>query len=212
MLSKSSVFMMLLIVTASLVGISSIYKPANVETQPQPQPQQQAQNPGQLIVPPGKQPLGNQPLTKLLESTKTVNEDAILVNRILPLILKYVDGKVLAQKILPHLQVTLRVGDNYSPPVTVRKGALAADSYAMAEARCPPGTRVIGGGGQISPGRALPSGLFDFNAADVADNNMVALMIIPTNRLDMVAKMETGGSLLAYATCLNPVAEISIKP
>jgi hypothetical protein len=37
-----SVLMMLLIVTASLVVIGSIYKPANVETQPV-QPQQQAQ-------------------------------------------------------------------------------------------------------------------------------------------------------------------------
>ena len=47
MLSQYSIFMMLLIVTASLVVIgSSVYKPANVETQPQqqqpqPQPQQQ---------------------------------------------------------------------------------------------------------------------------------------------------------------------------
>jgi hypothetical protein len=32
-LNKYSVFMMLLIVTASLVGISSIYQPAEVETQ-----------------------------------------------------------------------------------------------------------------------------------------------------------------------------------
>ena len=44
MLTKYSVFMMLLIVTASLVGIgSSVYKPANVETQPQ--------SPAQLLQP-----------------------------------------------------------------------------------------------------------------------------------------------------------------
>ena len=35
MVSKTSVFMMLLIVTASLVGISTIYQPTNVTTQSQ---------------------------------------------------------------------------------------------------------------------------------------------------------------------------------
>jgi hypothetical protein len=41
MLRKSSVIMMLLIITASLVGISSMYQPVNVETQPQTQQQLQ---------------------------------------------------------------------------------------------------------------------------------------------------------------------------
>lgn len=35
MLTKTSVFMMLLLVTASLVGISTIYQPTSVTTQPQ---------------------------------------------------------------------------------------------------------------------------------------------------------------------------------
>lgn len=35
MFSKTSVFMMLLLVTASLVGISTIYQPTSVTTQPQ---------------------------------------------------------------------------------------------------------------------------------------------------------------------------------
>jgi hypothetical protein len=42
MLEKSSIFLMLLLGAGSLIGISSIYQPASVETQPQPQqPQQQ---------------------------------------------------------------------------------------------------------------------------------------------------------------------------
>ena len=41
MLGKTSVSMMVLLVAASLIGISSIFKPANVETQPI-QPQQEA--------------------------------------------------------------------------------------------------------------------------------------------------------------------------
>jgi protein-disulfide isomerase len=46
MSERSSIFMMLFIVASSLIGISSIYQPVNVETQPQnqSQPQQQQQN------------------------------------------------------------------------------------------------------------------------------------------------------------------------
>ena len=59
MLNKRSVFMMLLIVTASLVGISSVYQPAEVETQLL-QPAL-ASPPGvantQLLQPPGLPPI-----------------------------------------------------------------------------------------------------------------------------------------------------------
>ena len=48
-LGKSSVLMMLLLGTASFVGLSSIYTPANVETQPQPKIPQNS-----LIIPQSK--------------------------------------------------------------------------------------------------------------------------------------------------------------
>jgi hypothetical protein len=127
--------------------------------------------------------------------------------------MKNIDGKVLAQKILPHIQATLRMGDSYSPLLQVKKQGFPTDTYHMAEARCPPGTRVMGGGTQISSSQgAPPSGLFDYNAQDVADNNIAALMIIPTQRIDVVAKMKTSGSIMAYATCLSPEVAVSIKP
>lgn len=144
-----------------------------------------------------------------------------MVDRIFPHIINKIDGKTLLQKIdakqliqkiLPHIQVTLRIGDSYSPLVQVNKAGLTSDTFHVAEARCPAGTRVMGGGAQISPGRAPPSSFYDFNAQDAADNNIVALMPIPTSRLGMVAKMETTGNMMAYATCLNPYAELSIKP
>jgi hypothetical protein len=53
----SMIITVLLVVTASLVGISSVYKPANVETQPQPQPQKpdpyliQPKFKGQIVTP-----------------------------------------------------------------------------------------------------------------------------------------------------------------
>jgi hypothetical protein len=52
MLSAYSVLMMLLIVTGSLIGISSIYQPVNVETQPQ---QQQKPTIGSKIIDPTAQ-------------------------------------------------------------------------------------------------------------------------------------------------------------
>jgi hypothetical protein len=56
MLSTYSVLMMLLLVTGSLIGISSIYQPVNVETQPQQQqplvaPNQTVKKPPNLVQP-----------------------------------------------------------------------------------------------------------------------------------------------------------------
>lgn len=109
------------------------------------------------------------------------------------------------------LPAKLRMENEYSPLVKVNKKGLSTDTYHTAEARCPVGTRVTGGGGQISPARAPSSGLFDWNAYDVADNNVVSLNIIPVNRLDAVAKMETSGNIMAYATCLSGDAEVSLN-
>ena len=60
MFEKSSIFIMLLLVTGSLIGISSIYQPVNVETQPQQQqplvpPDQTVKKPPTLVPP---KPLG----------------------------------------------------------------------------------------------------------------------------------------------------------
>src|SRR5215203_1097175 len=150
MLGKSSLLMMLLLGTGSLVGISSMYTPANIETQPQPQ--------SKILVNP-KTPSAQSSIAQIME-------DRQLVDRLMPEIIK-------------RLQITLNFRDNYSPLVQVKKDALASESYHQAEARCPPGFRVMGGGGQISTKTKL------------GDNNIVTLMIIPTSRLQMVAKMET---------------------
>jgi hypothetical protein len=222
MLSTYSMFMMVLLGAASLIGISSIYQPANVETQPQ--QSQQLVPPGQIQKQPPivqqqpAQPQGLQPNTgKIItqqgaETLAQATADKQLLDRLFPQIIKRIDGntllqkidaKTLAAKVIPHIQVTLRMGQVYSPLVQIKKDYLSSDSFHIVEAICPPGTRVMGGGGEISPERAGPSGLFDFNAKDVADNNIAALQIIPTNRLDMIAKMETGGYIKSYATCLG---------
>ena len=108
--------MMLLIVTASLVGInsSSIYQPVNVRSQPQQQPQQQLiPNPGQIVkqpppvLAPTQQPQQQPQPKQRIEGLLTREQggagqymaDTELVDRIMPLIIKRIDGNTLAQKI-----------------------------------------------------------------------------------------------------------------
>jgi hypothetical protein len=148
MLEKSSIFMMLLIVTgALLVGISSIiYKPANVQAQQTPlgtgtkvplgtggrplmtQKQVESANVQAQQTP---LPATNGPVTqKQFESTAQAMADKQLLDRIFPQIIKRIDGatllqkidaKLLVQKMLPYIQVKLRMGDEYSPLVKVNK-------------------------------------------------------------------------------------------
>jgi hypothetical protein len=223
MLEKSSIFLMLLLGAGSLIGISTIYKPANIETQPQ--PQQPTQKPPGFVLPPVQQP-NSGPITQ--EQAKTFNQgmaDIQLLDRIFPIIIQRIDGKVLAQKIdaatllqkidgkllaeklLPHIEVRLRFGDNYGPVTKVKKDPLAPDSYAGAEARCPLGSRVMGGGGQIAP-----YGNNDYNGAIVKDNSIVSMGPIPTQRFVLVGKMDSPGDLSAYATCLGVLADVVVKP
>ena len=177
---------MLLLGAGSLVGISSIYQPANVETQPQP-----------LIKEPARQiPGAGQILT-----------DAVFLDKMMPKIIQRLDGKVLAEKILPHLTVQLRMGDSYGPLVEVKKDPLAADSLHKTEAKCPPGTRVMGGGGTISTSKyanGQPHPLLE-------ESSIVEMGPIPISRFSVTAQMSSSGSILAYATCLGE-ATISLKP
>lgn len=106
----------------------------------------------------------------------------------------------LMPEIIKRMKVTLNFRDNYSPLVQVKKDVLASDTYHKAEAGCPTGFRVMGVGGQIS-GHRTPLG----------DNDLVTMMIIPTSRVEVVAKMETTSGVMAYATCLGFEAAVSLK-
>ena len=75
--------MMVLLVAASLVGISSIYQPANVETQPQ--------------LPANTKGLVTQ---KEFEKSSQVMADKLLLDRLFPQIIKRIDGNTLLQKFL----------------------------------------------------------------------------------------------------------------
>jgi hypothetical protein len=196
MLRKYSIFMMLLLATGSLIGISSIYQPANVETQLRSQEKLGITQPpgvaGTTQLPRDQQQFLNQAMS-----------DKQLLDRIMPLIINRLDGKMLAQKILPHVQVVIPMGDNYGPLVEVNKDTgLAPDSFHNTEARCPPGTRVVGGGGSIS---TIQYG------GKPGDSSIVQMQPVPTQRFTLTAKMTDSGTILAHATCIGE-AVIKLKP
>src|SRR5918998_1757770 len=103
MLKKSFVFMMLL--AASLIGISSAinYQPEVTIAQPQPQqsPQQgQLQSPSTApnIIGKRQSPQGLQQQSNVATLIQ-IQQDKALVDRLFPYIIEKIDGKTLAQKI-----------------------------------------------------------------------------------------------------------------
>ena len=145
-MSKSFVFMMLL--AASLIGISSAtYIQPEVATG-QPQQQQQVQSPSnapniigkRLTGPQGAQQQSN--VGTLIQ----IQQDRELVNRLFPYIIQKIDGKTLAQKIdggllaqkvFPYLDIISTVTVRYGPYQEV-----------VSSARCLPGEQLVGGGYQ----------------------------------------------------------------
>jgi hypothetical protein len=147
--------MMLLIVAASLVGISSnsIYQPANVKSQPQ-QPQQQPQ-PKQRI---------EGLLTREQGGAGQYMADTELVDRIMPLIVKRIDDKTLAQKIdvatllqkidaktlaakvLPYLDIKVVVTDRPGQTSIVKIGTLNTRAVGQTFAGCNQDETVVSGG------------------------------------------------------------------
>jgi hypothetical protein len=202
--------MMLLIVTASLVGISSsIYKPENVETQPQQSPAQPLQPPqspqqGQLQSPNAAAPptLGK----------RLTQEDQALLDKLFPHIIRKLDGKILAQKIdtetlinkiggrrlaeivLPYIQVSVGAAPAYTQKTTVNKDAFAPDSYHTVSAMCPPGTRVFGGGHVLDGSLNNPKN-------DAEDNQLVESGIGDREGWKITAKMSSSGEVYGYALC-----------
>jgi hypothetical protein len=130
MLSTYSVLMMLLLGTGSLVGISSMYTPANVETQPQPQPQKpQTPLQGGIITPRGG--LGSaQDVADQKRITQAI-QDKQLLDRLMPKIIDRIDVKLVA---------TGRPGQTKN----IDHGT-SSDPGVFVEAKCGPGETVVGG-------------------------------------------------------------------
>ena len=213
MLSKkiSVLMMMLLIATAvSLVGISNIiYKSANIQAQAQQQPQlpqQQLPNAGQVLK--KQQPLqlqkpqplgtGGKPLMTQ-QRAETLNQaiaDKQLLDRIFPQIIKRIDGKTLATKVLPYLDISANVISRDGPTNTMKKGKTLLPGQVGADAlsstaKCNNGEIAVGGG-------------YDFQS-DPADSYVSSNA--PTqpepNGWNTVSLMKDDGRIKASVLCLT---------
>jgi hypothetical protein len=151
MLKKSFVLMMLL--AASLIGISSAaqHQLEVATAQPQPQSPQQGQIQSPNTAPPtlGKRltgPQGQQQQQSNVGTLVQIQQDKALVDRLFPYIIQKIDGKtlaqkidggLLAQKIFPYLDLISSVTIRYGPYQEV-----------VSSARCFPGEKLVGGGYQ----------------------------------------------------------------
>jgi hypothetical protein len=151
MLEKSFVFVMLLV--ASLIAISGASYQQIEVAKAQPQPQQPLQQPGQIQVQP------QSPITKGLADTKKQFEiasqalaDKQLLDRLFPQIIKMMDGKTLAAKVLPYLDITASVSSRQGIPSILNVRDVARDlgltgaESRSSTARCNDGEIAVSGG------------------------------------------------------------------
>ena len=181
MLTKYSVFMMLLIVTASLIGISSsIYKPASVETQPQ--------SPAQ--PPPAQKQAQNNIVTQQMGQ---VIEDKQLLDRLFPQIIQRLDGKTLAAKVLPYLDITATLNTRSGNVVPGSAGTVLLGTQSIgihSDVRCNNNEQAVGGGFRYS-GEVGGSMVYDSTPNGQNGWKTSAMLV------------EQDGSVQAYVTCLS---------
>jgi hypothetical protein len=128
MLRKSSIFMMLLLATGSLIGISSIYQPTNVETQP------------------GTEGTTKLPRTTQQKSLEQAMSDTQLLDRLMPLIINRLDSKMLAQKVLPHLDLNVVLTPRKGASHEVTVSGPIAQRTVHTGANCAPDEIAVSGG------------------------------------------------------------------
>jgi hypothetical protein len=178
---NKTIFTMLLVIVGSLVGISSIYTPANVETQPQPQPQKpQTPLQGGIIMPPGG--LGSAQDVADQKRIMQAIQDKQLLDRLMPEIIKRIDVKLVP---------TVRPGQRAQVDVS---GTGIDEETATVTAKCAPGETIVSGGMSISP-----NGKVSYSAQNGQQDN--SWVIIST--------FDGDGSVSALAECLT--AKLTLK-
>jgi hypothetical protein len=202
MLANSSVFMMLIIVTASIIGISTVYKPVDVETQRQ-QAQQMVPNSGKIIEQqpqqqqqqaPGTQGLVTQ---KEFQTTSQILADTLLLDRLFPQIVKRLDGKTLATKVLPYLDIRATVSPRYAQPLEYNAPADVARDLGLtgqgpaqiSKVGCNEGEMAVGGG-------------FSFRG-DPQDDYLSLSGPNGQNEWASGAVFAEGGTIQSYVSCLT---------
>jgi hypothetical protein len=195
MLKKSSAFMMLLIVTASIIGISTVYKPVDIETQRQ-QPQQMVPNSGKILGQQQQQAPGTQGLVtqKEFQTTSQILADTLLLDRLFPQIVKRLDGKTLATKVLPYLDISANVirregaADVLNVQDVARDLGLTGAEPLSSTAKCNSGEIAVSGG---------------YTFSSDPEDSYVSAEALGENGWGAYALMKDNGEIKASVTCLT---------
>jgi hypothetical protein len=185
-LSKT-IFTMLLIIVGSLVGISSIYTPVNVETQPQPQPQKPQTTLGGVTTPQSKIELGQQVIDQNIRRSMEENQ---LLNRLMPKIVDRIDVKLV---------------------LTQRPGQInTVQGYGAywAKAACPPGETAVSLGYEHRPLEASTNEYIMTVKRGAQDSHGKA-SDPNSNVWNIKTRFEDGGGMVyTYAECLKVVLSL----
>jgi hypothetical protein len=195
------VFMMLLVASFIAIGGASYHQMEVDKAQAQAQAQQPLQQPGQIQVQP-KSPITKglvTPAQKRFETASQALADKQLLDRLFPQIIKRMDGKTLAAKVLPYLDLKMVVTERPGQTNTVKVGNLAHNfGIPKVSARCAPGEIVVSGGfeNRLSPGTEV--------------RDLYSRKSSPTENQWTVSSIFYGdGQLLSFADCLN--VELTLK-
>jgi hypothetical protein len=212
MLRKSSMFMMVLLVAASLVGISSAvyHQPEVASAQPQPQQPQQSPQQGQLQSPStaasptlGKRLTSPQGMQQQQQSNVgtlvQIQQDKELVNRLFPYIIQKIDGKtllqkidgnLLAQKVFPYLDLNVVLTQRPGQIGSIKVGMFASGGGAWGKASCAPGETAVSAGFTHEAKGDLS--VFSMRRQDPN-----------SNAWDITTSFDDTGKVLTYAECLK---------
>lgn len=123
--------------------------------------------------------------------------DAQLLDRLMPDVIKRLDGKTLARKVLPYLDITAVINPRYSQPLNYDASADVARDLGLtgqepariSKVRCNEGEMAVGGG-------------FSFRG-DPQDDYLSISGPSGQNEWASGAVFTEGGTIQAYVTCLT---------
>src|SRR5262249_6846939 len=125
-------------------------------------------------------------------------------------LLQKIDGKTLAAKVLPYIQVVVPVAEAYGPVLKVKKyaGPFSNDLIQRTSAACPAVQTSVGGG--LSIAGTTRKG--EASGITVSVDNVIA-SLVPLGQIVLAAaKMGNSGNVMAVAKCLQSNAIVSLRP
>jgi hypothetical protein len=134
---------------------------------------------------------------KEFQTTSQILNDALLLDRLFPQIVKRLDGKTLTTKVLPYLDIRATVNPRYAQPleydapadVARDLGLTGQEPAQISKVRCNEGETAVGGG-------------FSFRG-DPQDDYLSISGPNRQNEWESGAVFAEGGTIQSYVTCLT---------